>query len=362
MATQLSKEISTGTRTIRDDGGGELLGGLLSKAVLFFDAEGRVLAVHCEVDRLRAWTDGLLEQPSRLVPAPLLEIVERSRSTGQVVRGRELPIPASTGVLESFQAAATPIRGPSGAIRGVTVAIYDLAPIQGSGQNLGQLVRLASIGTLAAGLAHEIKNALVAVNTFVDILVNKFKDSELAPIVAREIRRIDHIVGQMLRVSGPQRPSYQEVRVHELIAHALSVAQHRMAGSRILLEQDLSADPDVVSGDSSQLEQAFVNLLFNAVEAMGNHGTLTVKSALARLDDGAPVLRVTIGDTGTGIPQESLHRIFEPFFTTKATGHGLGLVITRKIIMDHGGTIRVQSQEGKGTSFTLEVPSAARRP
>ena len=362
MATPLAKETLPESKTVTEDGTGDLLGGLLAKAVLFFDSKGRAMAAHCEVDRLRAWTSSLLHKPLRLLPAPLREILEQSLSGGHEAHQREITIPSSSGVLELYHASSTPAHAANGDICGATVSIYDLAPVRELDQNLAQLVRLASIGTLSAGMAHEIKNAMVAVNIFIDILVNKHGDSELAPIVSREIGRIDSIVAQMLRVSGPRRATFQTVPVHELLEHALSVAQHRLAGSGIVLERRLEADPDLVLGDGSQLEQAFVNLLFNAIEAMGNHGKLTVTSELTRRDDNTPIIRLTVKDTGSGIPPECLDRLFEPFFTTKTTGHGLGLVITRRIVLDHHGKIGVQSWPGEGTAFTVDIPSAARQP
>ncbi len=362
MPTPLAKETLSRSKDLTGDGTGDLLGGLLAKAVLFFDAEGSAVAAHCEVERLRSWTKSILHKSRLILPTPLRDIVEQTLSNAQTTHQREIAIPSPSGVLELYHAQSAPAHGVNGEVCGATITLYDLSPVRELDQNLAQLVRLASIGTLSAGMAHEIKNAMVAVNTFIDILVNKHSDSELAPIVSREIRRIDHIVAQMLRVSGPKRTVFQAVRLHELLEHALSVAQHRLAGSRILLEKHLAAEPDLVMGDGSQLEQAFVNLLFNAIEAMGNHGKLTVSSVLARRDDNTPVVCLTVKDTGSGIPPECLDRVFEPFYTTKTTGNGLGLVITRRIILDHRGTIGVQSWPGVGTEFTVEIPSAARQP
>jgi signal transduction histidine kinase len=361
----VTKDTVSSSRIITDDGAEDILGGLLAKAVLFFDADGRLRAAHCEIDRVRAWVNGLLDKPLRSLPVPLRELLEKSLGSRRAIRHQAIPIASGSAggaSHETFHASATPAFDAKGALTGVTVALHDLAPVQELSDNLGQLVRLASTGTLAAGLAHEIKNAMVAVKIFVDMLIHKDKDSELAPIVSRELRRIDDIVAQMLRVSGPKHAAFQRVRVHELLDHALAVTQHRMAGSHIRIERLLEADSDVVSGEASQLEQSFVNLLFNAVEAMGSHGTLTVSSTIVHPEDRAPLLRLTIRDTGAGIAPETLRRLFEPFFTTKATGTGLGLVITRSIIRDHGGEIRVQSEPGQGTAFTIDLPSASRQP
>jgi len=361
MATHLTKETIQESRAIMEDGG-ELLGGLLAKAVVFFDAEGQARAAHCEIDRLRPWTTALLNKPTRLLPESVRELIETALLPGSNHQVQDIVIPSSTGLLESFHVSCAPIHGKGDIVTGVTLAIYDASTVQELGQNLGQMVRLASIGLLSASLAHEIKNAMVAVNTFVDILATRNSDAELAPIVKREVRRIDSIVGQMLRVSAPKKPHFRVVKVHELLEHALSVADHRMAGNNIRVERKLDGDPDTIMGDESQLEQAFVNLFFNAVEAMGSHGKLTVSTAIDHNSDGHPILRVLIQDTGMGIPADLLPEIFDPFFTTKTSGHGLGLPITRRIILEHRGEIEVQSQVGEGTTFAISLPSTARQP
>jgi len=355
-------ESASSTRPIKDDGCSALIGGLLAKAVLFASASGEIVATHCEVDRLRGWVEGLVHQPTRVLPGPLRNLIEDARASGQAVCNREIVIPSSSGEDEPFHASSTPTRNAAGAVTGFIVAVYDLTPVRELSTNLNQLIRLASIGTLSAGLAHEIKNAMVAVNTFVEILVSKHQDAELAPIVAREVRRIDRIVAQMLRVSNPKPIEFSPVHVHELLDHAIAVTQHRTAGGKIQLVRKTEADSDVVQGEASQLEQAFVNLLFNAVEAMESQGTLTVASRLFDRPDGSPIICLTFTDTGAGIPREIVDRIFDGYITTKTTGNGLGLVVTKRIIQEHGGAIRVQSEVGQGTTFTVELPSGARQP
>lgn len=358
----VTKDIASASRPIMDDGSNGLLGGLLAKAILFTNRAGEVLSAHCEVDRLQPWVEAIRHRPIQALPAEWQALVKEALSSGRPICNREIVLTIPPRPSEAFHAAVSPARRADGTLDGLTVAIYDVAPIQELGVNLSQLVRLAGIGMLSADLAHEMKNAMVAVSTFVDILVHKHKDTELAPIVARELKRIDHLVGQLLRVSKPKPAEFRPVHLHELIDHAMAVTQHRLAGNRIRLERQLAADPDLVPGDASQLEQALINLLFNAVESMGSQGTLTVSSTLIHDPTGVPRVRLAVADTGCGIPPEVLHRVFDPFFTTKSTGHGLGLVITKRIVVDHGGTIEVDSETGKGTTFTIELPSAARQP
>jgi signal transduction histidine kinase len=214
-----------------------------------------------------------------------------------------------------------------------------------------RLDRLANLGMLSAGMAHEIKNGMVAVKTFVDLLLEKNQDAELGGVVARELDRINAIVTQMLRMAAPGQPAFKSVSVHGLLDHSLRLVEHQISGKLISLERSYQASPDTVRGDEFQLQQAFMNLLFNAIEAMGANGTLTVGTEIA---DGR--LRIQIRDTGMGIAPENRGRLFEPFFTTKKNGTGLGLAICRRIVLEHRGTISAQSENNQGSTFTISLP------
>jgi signal transduction histidine kinase len=219
---------------------------------------------------------------------------------------------------------------------------------------LAQLDRLASMGTLAAVMAHEIKNALVPGKTFIDLLLEKQPDAELGGLVRREMDRIDAIVSRMLRFGSPVRSGYGEVRLHEILDHSLRLVQPTLEDKSIALACTFEAASDRSQGDGYQLQQAFVNLLLNAVEATGPKGTLTVATESV---SGAPArVRVLIKDSGVGIAAEDMDRLFEPFFTTKPNGTGLGLSITRRIILEHGGEISVESEPGSGTTFHILLP------
>jgi signal transduction histidine kinase len=231
---------------------------------------------------------------------------------------------------------------------------------------LRHLNRLADLGMLSASMAHEIKNALVAGKTFVEMLLENHKDTELAGTVRRELDRIDSLVSQMLRFSASRETTFGPVRVHELLEHSLRLVQSQLEEKSIVLERRLSADSDLIKGDQYQLQQAFVNLLLNALEAMGSNGILTIGTEICappkpnirlRQRNREKQLRVTFADTGIGIAPENQKSLFEPFYTTKSTGTGLGLSITRGIIEEHGGTITVQSELKKGSKFAILLPA-----
>jgi signal transduction histidine kinase len=241
--------------------------------------------------------------------------------------------------------------------------LHDVTPAKRVEQNVLRADRLASLGTLAASMAHEIKNALVAVKTFVDLLRQHDPEPDLTEIVGREIRRIDSILSQMLKLAGPAKPSFVPLHAHDVLAHSLRLVQHQIEGKKVHLHRDFRATPDWIQGDEYQLQQAFINFFFNALEAMGPEGQLSVMTDLAVPDvTGTPArksqsyFRLRIQDTGIGVPPENLDRLFEPFFTTKPNGTGLGLPISRRIIEEHGGTVAVQSELNKGTLLSILLP------
>ncbi|MGH7973222.1 MAG: two-component system sensor histidine kinase NtrB, partial [Limisphaerales bacterium] len=201
-----------------------------------------------------------------------------------------------------------------------------------------------------------VKNALVACKTFIDLLLEKNQDTELAQIVHREMGRIDTLVSRMLKFAGRGAINYGPIHVNEIIERSLRLLERQMEDKSIVLVRSLEAQPDLVPGDEHELQQALVNLLLNALEAMALKGTLTVTSAVTSSALGPGHLTIAIQDTGIGIPPEVLSRLFEPFVTTKPSGTGLGLAITKQIVHHHRGTITARSHPGQGTTFTIVLP------
>jgi signal transduction histidine kinase len=170
------------------------------------------------------------------------------------------------------------------------------------------------------------------------------------------LKRIDGLATQMLRLASPRQAAFATVQVHPLLDHSLRLVQHQISGKLISLRRDYKAETDAVCGDDAQLQQAFMNLLFNAIEAMGANGILTVGTKIVFSENDGRKLLVQIQDSGTGIAPENLGRLFEPFFTTKKNGTGLGLAITRRVALEHRGSVEVQSETGKGSTFSISLP------
>ncbi len=226
-----------------------------------------------------------------------------------------------------------------------------------------RLDRLANLGTLSAGVAHEIKNGLTPIKTFIELLLQRSEEmelgkeeKELAVVVAKELARIDSMASQMLKFAAPRAAAFSSLQVQDVLEHSIRLLQHQLTAKMISVTRDYRARLDTARADEARLQQVFMNILFNAVEAMGANGTLTLSTEIAETG-GKEYLLVKIQDTGVGISAENLPRLFEPFFTTKKNGTGLGLAISQRIIMEHEGKIEVKSELYKGSTFAISLPT-----
>lgn len=214
--------------------------------------------------------------------------------------------------------------------------------------------RLAAMGTLAAGVAHEIRNPLSSIKGFATYFRGKFepgsKDHELAEVMIGEADRLNRVVSELLELTRPSELRAVESDPAELLSHAVRLVQDDCRARGIAV-QTRFADTGQVSLDSDKILQAVLNLLLNAIQAMPEGGTLTVSAQTVK-----DRLEVRVADTGHGIPKESLERVFDPYFTTKNQGTGLGLATVRTIVEAHGGRVRVVSEPGRGTEITLDIP------
>ena len=328
-----------------------LLQECLACGVLVIGARERIVACTAvAAAHLRAKAARLKNASVNSLPAPLPELIRAAAKSGKAVTNREIEIKTLRGGATTLHANILPVK--SRAPAQVIVLLNNLASASVFEQSLRRLDRLAGLGALSASMAHEIKNGMVAIKTFVDLLAQKNQEAELTEVVGRELHRINVIVTQMLRLASPKAATFSTVRVHDLLDYSLRLLQHQVSAKMILVQRNCQAAPDTVRGDDAQLQQVFMNLLLNAIEAMGENGVLTVST---KITDGKQ-LQIEIRDTGVGIARENLARLFEPFFTTKKNGTGLGLAISKRIALEHHGAIEVRSEIAKGSTFTLSLP------
>jgi signal transduction histidine kinase len=297
-----------------------------------------------------------------VLPQALQAIIGQVSLSGELVEARAVPLAIEGRGRIRVDVSAVPLE-PGKRNSGVAVCLADVGQTGVVGEQLLRLNRLATVGTFSAGVAHEIRNALVAGKTFIDLQAEKNPDAELDAVVRREMGRIDALLSGMLKYAGPAKPALAPVRLHEVLEHSLRLIEPRMHEKSIALSRSFRAAPDMVKADGLQLQQAFVNLFLNALEAMGPNGALSVATESARTDPAPARARredvlVTIKDTGPGISPENMKRLFEPFFTTKEEGTGLGLAITKHIIEEHYGTIRAESGPSNGAVFKIVLPGS----
>lgn len=231
--------------------------------------------------------------------------------------------------------------------------------------------RLAALGEMAAGLAHEIRNPLGAIKgaaQFLDPSHLGDEDAEILQVIVEEVDRLNGVVTQFLDYARPVKPEVAPVDVNEVVERTVRLLQVEL-GAAVNLEVQPDAHGPRAMSDAEQLKQVLMNLVQNAVQAMPGGGRITIATAAApddpagfRLSErGADFVEIRVRDSGPGLPEEHREHIFVPFFTTKRRGTGLGLAISQRIIRSHGGSIAAQSRPGEGTEFLIRLPVAERR-
>jgi signal transduction histidine kinase len=338
----------------------------VESAVLVVDAQLKVTAFSQTATRFtHLKSHEVIGQSLAVFPPALQKVIEETLASGKPVADRtivlfpdaeeKMPVRVNTSLC--VDASNRPLA--------VVAVLHDFAAPRKLEQRIRRLERLASIGSMSAGVAHEIKNALVAIKSFTDLQAQTNQKHELSDLFSSEVKRIDSLTSQLLKFAGPAKPTLSRVSVHEVIENCLRLLQHQLKTRRIRLVRALDSGSDIVRGDAMQLEQALINLLLNAVEAMEETGTLTVATGIVistdHISQFEPAtrkqqIRVSIQDTGSGIPPDLITRLFSPFMTTKPDGTGLGLAITARIVQEHRGRITVESEVNKGTRFNITLP------
>ncbi len=220
--------------------------------------------------------------------------------------------------------------------------------------------RLASLGTLTAGLAHEIRNPLVAIKTFTQLLPERLEDEEFREkflhIASGEVDRIALLINELLDFARPSDPKFEPEDINNILDGMILLISTEAKKKNIKITKNLDPNLPLINIDREQMKQVFLNILINAIEATPDNGEIMVKSRSFTKPNGEQYIQIEFKDTGHGIPKEYLEEIFNPFFTTKTTGSGLGLSISNQIVQEHKGYIHVESEIDKGSSFFVNLP------
>ncbi len=264
----------------------------------------------------------------------------------------------------------TPLNNDEGRRRGTTVTIIDRTRSVEFERDLVRSDRLASMGTIAAGLAHEIKNPLGGIAGAGQLLLREASLSdtgrEALQIIRREVERVNGLIERLLRFSKHQPVRNTEINIHQILDETIQLVRLARPSQEFAREYDPSLPP--VSGDGDQLKQVFLNLIQNAVQASPEGRSVIIGTRLVNTfrfrelqGTGRPyrrLIEVSVTDRGTGIPPENFGRLFTPFFTTKPEGTGLGLATAHQIVREHDGFLTVNSQPGEGSTFFVHLPEA----
>ena len=295
-----------------------------------------------------------------ILPENMAALIFSDESGGRVIEremacrfGKTEPVPVSVS--------AARIVNEDGVFVGSLIIFRDLTEIKALQEAMQRKEKLAAVGDLAAGIAHEIRNPLSSVKGMATYFKNKSADDSearaAAEVMVQETDRLNRVISELLEFARPSRIDARPADINTVLEHSIRLIRQDAENQDVHLKISRGENLPLADIDSDRFIQCLLNLYLNAIQAMENGGELTVESS--RWAEGEIVIRVS--DTGPGIAEENLGQIFDPYFTTKSTGTGLGLAIVHKIVESHEGRITVKSPPGKGTVFNIVLP-ASRNP
>lgn len=274
----------------------------------------------------------------------------------ETILEREMECAFSDHKLIPVSISAAPIHNEEGNFVGKVIIMKDLGEVRTLQQEVQRREKLAALGSLAAGIAHEIRNPLSSIKGMASFFRNKFpegsEEQEAASVMAKEADRLNRVISELLEFARPSKLNLKPTDIDEVLEHSLRLIEQDARAKRISINLSKARNLPSALLDPDRLSQCFLNLYINGIQAMEKGGILSVRSSL----DSRKLITVEIEDTGQGIDEADLEKIFDPYFTTKPSGTGLGLAIVHKIIEAHDGIIKVRSVPGKGTVFTISIP------
>jgi two-component system sensor histidine kinase HydH len=324
------------------------------------NAEGEVLRINGRARTLLHLPQDAVGQDVDQLD-PRLGTVFREAAAGKRVLEREISWTVSEDSTLPLAVSASRVTGKDGEDLGVVILLRDLQEVKALRAQVQRSERLAALGQLAAGVAHEIRNPLSSIRGFAQFFQKRLpaesEERGYAEVMVHEVDRLNRVINNLLDFAGPKEPVLREIHPRALVEHAVALLAREAETRGIRI--DLQGETPAVSMDPDQMTQAVLNLLLNAMEAMTEGGTIRVTIETDRAGRGWVL---AVEDSGPGIPTADLEQLFNPFFTTKKRGTGLGLAIVHRIVENHGGTIEVESRPGGGSRFVLRFPETVAIP
>jgi two-component system nitrogen regulation sensor histidine kinase GlnL len=304
----------------------------------------------------------------------LFEKLDAAFRDGAALTLREMAWKGHGRARATVDVSATPLTDDDGDLSGWILVFRDVTPVKKLEEEVRKADRLAMMGTIAAGLAHEIKNPLGGIKGAAQLLTRETlspESSEYLQIIIKEADRVNRLVNQLLTFSRPKDLSLEPLNLNELIDAILILQKEPLEKKKVRIVREFDPSLPSVLGDADELKQVFLNFIVNAADAVGERhadggGEIRLKTRMAtnfkiKGAEGQKPSRMIvteIRDNGTGIGAENRNKLFTPFFTTKEKGYGLGLAISQRVINEHGGVIHLESEEGRGTTFQILLRSS----
>jgi two-component system sensor histidine kinase HydH len=321
------------------------------------DRSGKVTFFNAAAEHITDIDRNLIQnqKPDAILPEGLCG-VQKQLDQGEVVTEREMECSFAPNKTIPVSISAARIANEDGDFLGQVLIMRDLSEIRRLQDTLRRQEKLAAMGGLAAGVAHEVRNPLSSIKALATFFAGQFEDgsesSEAAKVMIQEVDRLNRVITELLEFSRPTDLKRQASDVGQVISRSIQLVQQDAANKRIEIKINIADDICPAWIDSDRLTQCLLNLYLNAIQAMENGGILTVTCKPGEAGN----FIIVVKDTGAGITEDQLDKVFDPYYTTKNKGTGLGLAIVQKIVEAHGGDTTVHSTSDDGTVFSVSIP------
>ncbi len=283
----------------------------------------------------------------------LMEILKRALSTGETFVNFESNFVRPDRSIIPVNLTVSPLEDREGIQRGLAIIIRDISLIKDLEEEVRIKDRLASFGTIAAGISHEIKNPLGGIMGAAELLEKEIGKNEYTDIIIKESKRIASLMDNLLNLADQKRLNLLPLNIHRVLDRVINMFKNKKG---VIFERLYDPSLPEILGDEDRLTQVFLNIIKNGIESMDERGIISIVTRVEYQAGKRKMVAIEIRDRGRGIRAEDMDKLFTPFFTTKPKGTGLGLTISHKIVAEHKGSIRVESRLGEGTRFFVYLP------
>jgi two-component system sensor histidine kinase HydH len=322
------------------------------------DGDGRIASFNQTAESVLQLSsrENLGKKANEVLPRELWSLTDELKTEKGIIE-KEMDCPLEDGRMIPLDSSVSLLEGDDGTFLGYIILFRDLTEVQNLKREVETSQRLASLGRLAAGVAHEIRNPLSSIKGFATYFRERYKeipeDQRTAEIMIQEVDRLNRVISQLLDFARPLTINKRSTPLQGIIQHSLKMIEGQAREKNIKISTGLLPEIKEISIDPDKINQVLLNLYLNAIEAMEKGGALSVD---VLWDEDSQRTMIRVSDSGVGISKNDLIHVFDPYFTTKQSGTGLGLAIVHKIVESHRGEVRVESETGKGTTVTIFLP------